>query len=481
MELTDKDLASVQQVRNLIENAKKAKKNLEKLDQAAVDKIIAAISDSAAENAEKLAKLAVAETGFGNVKDKTQKNLFAAKKVYEAVKDMKTVGEISFDEKTKISEIACPVGIIAGIIPSTNPTSTVIYKAIISLKARNPIIFSPHPKALNCILETVKVIYPAALRAGMPECAISCISIPTLEATNELMKSPCTGLILATGGPGMVKAAYSSGNPAIGVGAGNGPAFIDKSADMAAAVKMIVDSKTFDNGTICASEQSVIVEKQIEDEVLTELKNNGAYIMNAEESEKVAALLFKNGKMNPEIVGKSAKYIAEKAGIENVDSHVRILVSPQTCVGIKYPYSQEKLAPVLALYVENSTDKILEKCIEILNFEGIGHSFMIHCKNYSVIKRFAENIPASRIIVNAPGSLGGIGAATKLFPALTLGCGAAGGSSTTNNVSPLDLLNIKRVAHGDVLKSEPDNDFCINNANRETIEYIVSNVLKKLI
>ena len=486
MELTDKDLASVQQVRNLLQNANDAKKKLAKLSQDEIDRIVLAISKSAAENAERLAKLAADETGFGNPKDKTVKNLFAAKTVYEAIKDMKTVGMIRFDSKNKIKEFASPVGIIAGIVPSTNPTSTVIYKSMIAIKSGNPIIFSPHPKALNCILETIKVIYPAALKAGLPEGSISCISIPTIEATNELMKNRLTNLILATGGPAMVKAAYSSGTPAIGVGAGNGPAFIDKSADISEAVKKIIRSKTFDNGTICASEQSIIVEKQLEDEVTAALKNNNAYIMNADESKKVASILFKKGRMNPEIVGKTASYIANLAGLGNIPQNTSVLIAPETSVGLKYPYSQEKLAPVLALYVENSTDKILERCVEILNFEGIGHSFIIHCKNDAVIERFAQNVPASRIVVNAPGSLGGIGAATNLFPALTLGCGAAGGSSSSNNISPLDLINIKRVAEGvrsveEILNSGTENQCSINSVNRETIDYIVNSVINKLI
>lgn len=487
MELTDKDLASVQQVRNLLYNANEAKHKMAKLSQEEIDKITLAISEAGTKNAERLAKLAADETGFGNVRDKTIKNLFAAKTVYNAIKDMKTVGIIKEDKANMLMEIASPVGVIAGIIPSTNPTSTVIYKAMIAIKGGNPIVFSPHPKALNCILETIKVIYPAALKAGLPDGAISCISIPTIEATNELMRHKYTNMILATGGPGMVKAAYSSGTPAIGVGAGNGPAFIDKSADISKAIKKIIESKTFDNGTICASEQSIIVESCIEDKVKNELKANGAYLMNREESDKLAEILFKKGKMNPEIVGKTAKYIADLAGLRNVPSNVSVLVSAETSVGAKYPYSQEKLAPVLALYSESSTDKILEKCIEILNFEGIGHSFMMHCLDDGLIRHFARHIPASRIMVNTAGSVGGIGATTNLFPALTLGCGASGGSASSNNISPLDLINIKRVACGtkELNEIRPDtnvkNNCCINNVNQETIDYIVNSVIKKLI
>ncbi len=480
MELTDKDLASIQQVRTLLCNATEAKKQLAKLSQQQIDKIVKAIADSATENAEHLAKLASEETGFGKWQDKKIKNLFASKSVYESIKDLKTVGLIGIDEKNKIREYACPVGIIAGLIPSTNPTSTVIYKSMIAIKSGNPIVFSPHPKALNCILETIKIIYKAGVEAGMPGGAISCITIPTIQATNELMKHKSTNLILATGGPGMVKAAYSSGTPAIGVGAGNGPAFIDKTADVDLAIKRIVASKTFDNGTICASEQSIVIEKSMENAVINALKKHGAYIMDNTESEKLAKHLFKNGKMNAEIVGKSANYVAKLAGI-CVPENIKILVALETSVGVNAPYSQEKLTPVLALYVEDNVDKALERCVDILKFEGVGHSFMMHCNDDELVDRFAKTIPASRIIINSLGSLGGVGATTNLFPALTLGCGAEGGSSSSNNIGPRDLINIKRVAYGvreiDEIKDSEESI----SLSADMVEYIVNSVMKKLI
>ncbi len=480
MELTDKDLASIQQVRTLISNAQDAKKEMAKLSQQQIDKIIKAIAESASQNAEHLARLASEETGFGKWQDKKIKNLFASKRVYDSIKDMKTVGLINVDEKNKIREYACPVGIIAALVPSTNPTSTVIYKAMIAIKGGNPIIFSPHPKALNCILETIKIIYKAAVDAGLPGGGISCITIPTIQATNELMKHKNTNLILATGGPGMVKAAYSSGTPAIGVGAGNGPAFIDKTADVDLAVKRIIASKTFDNGTICASEQSIVIEKSMENAVVSALKKYGAYIMDKCESEKLAKHLFKNGKMNAEIVGKPASYVAKLAGI-SVPDNVTVLISPETLVGLNAPYSQEKLTPVLALYVEDNIDKVLNRCVDILRFEGIGHSFMIHCNDDELIDRFAKVIPASRIIVNSLGSLGGVGATTNLFPALTLGCGAEGGSSSSNNIGPMDLINIKRVACG-VCEIDEIRDNDVNTQlTADMVEYIVNSVMKKLI
>lgn len=481
MELTDKDLASVQQVRTLLYNANEAKKQLAKLSQQQIDKIVKAIADSATENAEHLAKLAAEETGFGKWQDKKIKNLFASQRVYDAIKDMKTVGLIGVDEKSKIREYACPVGVIAALVPSTNPTSTVIYKSIIAVKSGNAIVFSPHPKALNCILETIKIIYKAAVDAGLPGGGISCISIPTIQATNELMKHKYTNLILATGGPAMVKAAYSSGTPAIGVGAGNGPAFIDKTADVDLAVKRIIDSKTFDNGTICASEQSIVIEKSMESAVVSALKKHGAYIIDAQESEKLAKHLFKNGKMNAEIVGKPASYVAKLAGISGVSDNVSVLISRETSVGLMAPYSQEKLTPVLALYVEDNVDKVLERCVDILKFEGVGHSFMMHCNDNDLVDRFAKVIPASRIMVNSLGSLGGVGGTTNLFPALTLGCGAEGGSSSSNNISPLDLINIKRVAYG-VREIEDIRGHQTNcSISPDMVEYIVNSVMKKLI
>ena len=287
MELLDKDLVSIQEVRSLLKAAHEAQKKLTTLNQTQIDRIVKAIADAGYENAERLAKMANEETGFGLWKDKVIKNVFGSKGIYEAIKDQKTVGILAEDRNNKTIDIGIPVGVIAGVIPSTNPTSTVMYKAQIALKGGNSIVFSPHPGAKNAIIETVKIISEAAEKAGMPKGAISTITVPTMEATKELMSNHYTRLILATGGPAMVKSAYSSGTPAIGVGAGNGPAFIDKSADVKLAVKRIFDSKTFDNGTICASEQSIIVERCMEDKVRAELKAQGAYLLNPEESKNL--------------------------------------------------------------------------------------------------------------------------------------------------------------------------------------------------
>ncbi len=448
MELMDKDLMSIQEVRCLIAKAKEAQKKLAQMSQAEIDRIVKAIAEAGEANAEKLAKMANEETGFGKWEDKIVKNLFGSRIVYESIKDMKTVGIINEDKENKVLDVAVPVGVVAGLIPSTNPTSTVLFKTLISIKAGNAIIFSPHPNAKKCILETVRIITEAAVKAGAPEGIIGCITIPTMQATDELMKHKDTNLILATGGSAMVKAAYSSGTPAIGVGPGNGPAFIEKSADIALAVKRIFDSKTFDNGTICASEQSIVAEACIKDKVVEEVKKQGGYFLTKEEADKLAGFIMRsNGTMNPQIVGKSVETIAKLANL-NIPAGTRILLAEETRVGHNVPYSREKLTPILAFYCEENVEKACERCIEILNNEGAGHTCIIHSNNDEIIREFAVRVPVSRFLVNTPGALGGIGGSTNIAPALTLGCGAVGGSSTSDNVSPMNLLNIRRVAYG---------------------------------
>nr|WP_317357669.1 acetaldehyde dehydrogenase (acetylating) [uncultured Tyzzerella sp.] len=483
MQLQDKDLLSIQEVRTLISEAKEAQKKLAKMNQMEIDKIIDAISKVGLEKSEELAKMAASETGFGKWEDKVIKNVFASKMVYDYIKDLKTIGIINRNAQDETIDIACPMGVVAGLIPSTNPTSTTIYKIMIALKGGNSIIISPHPNAKNCILKTVEYIREKAEQAGCPKGAIGCITIPTLQATNELMKNRDTAIILATGGEAMVRAAYSSGNPAIGVGPGNGPAYIDKSADLKLAIKRIMDSKTFDNGTICASEQSIVIEKCMESSVLQELINQGAYILNDDEKAKLAKFIMRdNGTMNPQIVGKSVEKIAQLAGLTNVPTNARVLVARETNVGFKYPYSREKLAPILAFYVEENVDCALEKCREILLNEGSGHTFSMHCNDESIIERFALEMPVSRVNVNTPSTLGGIGASTKLIPALTLGCGAIGGSSTSNNIGPLDLINIKKVAKGKLELDELKNNANLpSNNNINSSDELVSLILNKLL
>ena len=474
MEL-DKDLMARQEARILAGQAKLAQETLREMTQEQLDRIVEAVAKAFAESAFLLAEMAVRETGFGNAEDKTAKNLFASETVLSAVKDMKTVGILSENPEKKLWEVGVPVGVIAGIVPSTNPTSTVCYKSIISLKAGNAIVFSPHPKALECTRKAVEIVAKAAEKAGAPRGAVSCLTIPSLEGCQELMKAGEVSLILATGGPGMVKAAYSSGKPAIGVGAGNGPAYIHRSANVTKALEKIRESKTFDNGTVCASEQSIIVEKELEETVCTEGKNLGFYFMNEGEAGKLAKLLFRpNGALNPEIVGKTAIYLAEKAGF-SVPRDTKVLVAREQEVGPARPYSMEKLCPVLAFYVMENEDAVLEKCMEVLHFEGRGHTFAIHAEDRNVIRKFGLKIPVSRFLVNVPAALGGIGAKTGLFPALTLGCGAIGGSSSSNNISPMDLINIRRIAW-----DLEDSDAKQETVNEELVELLTRKIMERL-
>lgn len=444
----DKDLQSIQEVRNLIEKAKTAQAVFAEFGQQKIDGIVEAIANECAKYSEDLAAMAVEETGFGIYEDKVLKNLLGSTMTWKYIEGMKTIGIINEDKEKGLIEIGVPMGVIAALIPSTNPTSTVMYKALISLKAGNSVIFSPHPSASKCISKTVSIIKSAALRAGAPDGLIGCIETVTPEAVDALLKHTDIGMILATGGEAMVRAAYSSGNPALGVGPGNGPAYIEKSANIPLAIEHIFASKTFDNGTICASEQSIVTERCIENEVCAEIERQGGYFLNKEESDKVSAILYsENGKMNPKVVGRSAQTIAKMLNI-NVPHYTKVLISRQTEVSKSNPYSREKLCPVLGLYVEDSWKEACLRCIELLNNEGAGHTMTIHSEDASIIREFALKKPVSRLLVNTSASLGGVGATTGLAPALTLGCGAVGKSATSDNVTPLNLINIRRVACG---------------------------------
>jgi acetaldehyde dehydrogenase (acetylating) len=340
------------------------------------------------------------------------------------------------------------VGVVAGLIPSTNPTSTVIFKSLIALKAGCAIVFSPHPGAKNAIGAAVNCIRGALVEAGVSPDLVSVLPTPTREATDALMKHKDVSLILATGGSAMVNAAYSSGTPAIGVGPGNGPSFIERSADIPLAVKRIFDSKTFDNGTICASEQSIVTESCIQKAVMEEVQKQGGYFLPPGDAEKVEKVLMgPTGTMNARLVGRTAEHIAKTAGI-NVPKGTRVLLAEETRVGPQYPYSKEKLMPVLGFYVEENWEKACERCIEILNWEGAGHTMSIHSQDERVIREFGLKKPVSRLIVNSPAALAGIGATTNLNPSLTLGCGAVGGNASSDNIGPLHLINIRRVAYG---------------------------------
>lgn len=490
MQLIDKDLLSMQEVRELVEAAKRAQRELAAMDQAHVDRIVHAIADAGVRNARRLAQMANEDTGFGIVDDKVIKNVFASRGVYEHVKDMKTIGEIGRDAEKGLRVIAVPMGVIAGLLPSTNPTSTALYKAEIAIKAGNAIVFSPHPAALRCSLETVKVIRQAIAEAGGNEDLVSCITIPTMEATDNLMRHRDVAMILATGGSAMVRAAYSSGTPAIGVGPGNGPAYLEKTCDLKVAVKRIMDSKTFDNGTICASEQSIICDEDMVEAVRQEMEAQGAYFLDdAERAQLGRFILRANGTMNPQIVGRSVKVIAELAGLDRVPASARVLVAKEDGVGRGHPYSNEKLAPILGFYTGKDYKDVCEKVCEILRYEGAGHTFSMHTKDDAMVDYFARRVPASRIMVNTPSALGGIGGTTALQPALTLGCGAIGGSATSENVGPMHLLNKRYVAFGlkeldDIKATIPCCKDGICNAAPDLssvdVDAIVQSVIKKL-
>ncbi len=476
MEL-DKDLAARQEARALAKAAQSAQELLAQMPQERLDAIVEAVARAFEAQAAALGEMAVRETGFGNVADKTTKKLFASRQVAQAMEGLRAVGMLGEDPQKRLWEIGVPVGVIAAIVPSTNPTSTVCYKALIALKAGNAIVFSPHPKAVECTRQAARIVAEAAQAAGAPAGAVGCLSIPSLAGCQELMGAPQVRLILATGGPGMVKAAYSSGKPAIGVGAGNGPAYIHHSADVGRALECILRSKTFDNGTVCASEQSIIVEKPLEEQVRAQGQRLGFYFMNTQQAGQLAKLLFRpSGALNPDIVGRSADVLAEMAGFP-VPAGTKILVAREQEAGPTRPYSMEKLCPVLAFFVMDSEEAVLEKSVEVLTHEGSGHTYAMHASDESVIRRFAQKIPVSRFLVNTPAALGGIGATTGLFPALTLGCGAVGGSSSSNNISPLDLVNIRRVAWDVRPPEKPREESAVSG---ELVELLTEKILQRL-
>ena len=440
-----KDEASAAEARALVDRAYQAFLEYQNFSQEQVDRIIDAVAAAGAANAEKLARLAVEETGYGVVEDKVKKNLFAAQRVHEAVRPLKTVGVVR--EDAGITEIAVPVGVVVAILPSTNPTSTAIYKSLIALKGRNAIVLSPHPSALRCSCEGAAIMREAAVKAGAPADVICCLGAPTLAGTQELMKHRRTSVILATGGMGMVRAAYSSGKPAFGVGPGNVPAYIDRSADVQKAVADVVTGKTFDNGTICSSEQAIVAEEALREPILKELAKHGAHLLSRAEIDQLGKLMVntETHTICPKFVGKSALKVAELARL-NVAPTTRVLVALLDKVGREEPLSAEKLSPVLALYFEKDRAAAMARCVELLRFGGLGHTCAIHAKDDAAIREFGLKMPAYRVVVNSPAPLGSIGYTTHLFPAMTLGCGAAGGNITSDNISPLHLINLRRVA-----------------------------------
>lgn len=444
--VVDNDLAALDA---LILKVQAAQGRYAEYSQEAVDKIFRAAALAANEARIPLAKLAVEETGMGLVEDKVIKNHFAAEYVYNKYKNEKTCGQIEFDDAFGIIKIAEPVGLIAGIVPTTNPTSTAIFKSLLALKTRNGIIFSPHPRAKKSTIAAAKIVLDAAIEAGAPEDIISWIEEPSVPRSQHLMGHPSINMILATGGPGMVKAAYSSGIPAVGVGPGNTPALMDETCDIQLAVSSVIQSKTFDNGMICASEQSVIVVDKIYKEVKAEFAKRGAYLLNAEEAAKVASIIVVDGKLNAGIVGQTAVKIASMAGLK-VPEYTKVLIGETKGVGKEYPFSVEKLSPVLAMYKVKDFSEGLVLAQKLLDFGGIGHTSVLYTdpRNKENISRFGEEMKTCRTLINMPSSQGAIGDVFnfKLDPSLTLGCGTWGGNSVSQNVAPKHLLNIKTIA-----------------------------------
>jgi acyl-CoA reductase-like NAD-dependent aldehyde dehydrogenase len=400
--------------------------------------------EAGARAAESLGRLAVDETGIGVVASKKDKNLFSTLNVWEDIKDLKTCGVVLRDEARGFHQIAEPYGVVLAIVPTTNPTSTALFKAIIAAKTRNAIVVSPHPRAVRCIAESVRIVREAAERNGAPSGLIACIERPTIEGTQAAMRDRNTDLILATGGPDLVRAAYSAGKPAYGVGPGNVPVWIDRSADLAIAAKGVVASQTFDNGTICASEQSLVIDAPIHDAMMKQFVAHGAYVVNAAEKKLLEGVVAKGGRMNPDVVGQYPVKIAKMAGF-SIPEKTTVLLVPETGVGREFPLSLEKLCPLLTVYVADGWKAGCERCIEVLEYGGLGHTLGIYATDTKVIWAFAEEKPSHRIIVNGPTSQGAVGYSTHLRPSMTLGCGASGNNITSDNVSAQNLMLMKHV------------------------------------
>ena len=398
-------------------------------------------------HSKRLADLAVEETGYGNPKDKYIKNLLSSDWLPRRMRGMKTVGILRELPDEKLVEIGVPVGVVAAILPTTNPTSTAIYKTLISLKAGNAIVISPHPRAHRCTCATAAVMYQAAIEAGAPEDIIQCVDTATLEGTNALMRHERTSVILSTGGAGIVKAAYSSGKPAFGVGPGNVPVLVDISADLEDAIPKIVAGKSFDYGTVCSSEQAIVAEVSLRDRILSLLKAQKAYLVNDTQKDALGKLLIMpNWTVNPNCVGQAPTKIATMAGFE-VPSDTSILCAEVAGVGKQHPLSAEKLSPVLSLYFVADFNKAVETCYALLKFGGMGHTAVIYSQNDARTREYAMRMPAYRVLVNTPSPQGSTGITTNVFPSMTLGCGAAAGNATSDNVGPLHLINIKRLAY----------------------------------
>lgn len=444
--LSDKDLLSRQQARQLAQKAKEASEILAGFSQSQIDAVVDAVAQAADREAETLARMAHEETGYGKTADKVIKNHLASRQVYRFIRPLKTVGVIDEDKERHILMIAEPVGVVAAILPSTNPTSTAIYKTLISLKGRNAIVLSPHPSARKCICHAAEVMSKAAASAGAPENAVTCLTDVSSEGTQELMRDRNVNVILATGGMGIVRLAYSCGKPAFGVGPGNVPSFIERSANIPKAVNDTLTGKTFDYGVLCSSEQALIYEACVRDQVMAELQRWKVHMLSEAEMEALARVMITPAfSINPRIVGKPPQYIASQAGFQ-VPAETSALVAPLKGVGKEFPLSIEKLSPVLALYEVPDYNAGVEVSIKLLRFGGMGHTMSFHSTNRDLVVQTGLRVPVFRLVINTPSTHGSVGLTTGLDPAMTLGCGSVGGNITSDNISPVHLINIKRVA-----------------------------------
>lgn len=446
MSTIDPDLRALQDVRDMVARAKRACEAIHAYDQRQTDALCAAMAKAGAAAAYDLARLAVEETGIGRVHYKVLKNLVGSEGTWASIEHEKTVGVISRDEKTGVVEIATASGVIAGIVPTTNPTSTALFKSIISVKGKNAIVISPHPRARRCIGEAAEVLRRAIERAGGPPDLVLSLPNPTIESTGALMKHKDVALILATGGTGLVQAAYSSGKPAYGVGPGNVPVYIDRSADIPWAAQAITASQSFDNATLCCSEQGLILDAPIADQLVAELVKRGAYLCNEEETKKLGKFCNVRGHMNPDVVGLDPWRVAELSGF-SVPKTTTILLAWQGGIGRDWPLSIEILCPLLSLHKVDGWDEGCRACIQMLRFDGLGHTLGVHARDQRVLDAFFLEKPANRIIVNGPCSQGAVGYSTNLVPSMSLGCGPQAGNITSDNISAKHLVNIKRAAY----------------------------------
>lgn len=476
----DKDLRSIQQARRLVERCRQAQREFVSMSSSQVDKICEAMADAAYEESERLGLMAHEETKYGNPNDKKLKNQHASKGVWESIRGLKTAGIIARDDVKKVVTIAEPMGVIAALTPSTNPTSTAIFKSLIAIKARNGIVISPHPSAAKSTAEAVRVIHEAAVNAGAPEGLIACMEEPTLAGTDEIMKHYAVNVILATGGGPMVRAAHSVGKPAYGVGPGNVPVWVDRSVDIAKVAKDLVASKSFDCSLICATEQTVVADIEIASQLRSHMEELGAFWLDEQQSDLIAKILFNpDGSMNAKNVGKTAKYLAELIGIQ-VPNHTKILVSPLKGIGKEYPLSHEKLTSVMGFMIAANEKEGLELCHAILKYGGDGHTAVIHSKDEEQVERMALVLPAFRIVVNSMSTLGSVGYTSGLMPSFTLGTGGIGGAISGDNITVNHLINYKRI--GWELKSiHPENEIhSEKTVSSSTIDEIVRQVLQRL-